>query len=174
MKALLDEKDRKLLGYLQEDARISNAELARRVDLSPPGLQKRLRRLEQKGIIDRYVTLLNREALGFDMLCLIQVTMRRHEPQAIDRFRILVQDMPEVLECYSVTGEFDYLLKIAVRNRKHLEHFLMDDLTPIPGMDTIRTSLVLRGIKETTAVSLAVEPEYPKTSEVSIRSLGRT
>ena len=172
MKVLLDEKDRKLLGYLQEDARISNAELARRVDLSPPGLQKRLRRLEQKGIIDRYVTLLNREALGFNMLCLIQVTMRRHEPTAIDRFRVLVQDMPEVLECYSVTGEFDYLLKIAVRNRKHLEHFLMDDLTPIPGMDTIRTSLVLRGIKETTAVSL--EPEYPKTSEVSIRSLGGT
>jgi Lrp/AsnC family leucine-responsive transcriptional regulator len=159
MKLSLDEKDRKLLGYLQENARISNAELARRVDLSPPGLQKRLRRLEQNGIIDRYVTLINREALGFDMLCLIQVTMRRHEPQAIHRFRILVQDMPEVLECYSVTGEFDYLLKIAVRNRKHLEHFLMDDLTPIPGMDTIRTSLVLRGIKETTAVSLAVEPD---------------
>lgn len=154
MKISLDEKDRKLLGYLQEDARISNAELARRIDLSPPGLQKRIRRLEQHGVIDRYVTLINREALGFDMLCLIQVTMRRHEPQAIHRFRILVQDMPEVLECYSVTGEFDYLLKIAVRNRKHLEHFLMDDLTPIPGMDTIRTSLVLRGIKETTAVSL--------------------
>ena len=151
---LLDDKDRKMLAYLQEDARISNAELARRIDLSPPGLQKRLRRLENRGIIDRYVTLLNREAVGFDMLCFIQVTMRRHEPQAITRFRLLVQDMPEVLECYSVTGEFDYLLKIAVRNRKHLERFLMEDLTPVAGMDTIRTSLVLRGIKETTAVPL--------------------
>lgn len=150
----LDDKDRKLLGYLQEDARISNAELARRVDLSPPGLQKRLRRLQDNGVIDRYVTLINREALGYDMLCIIQVTMRRHEPHSIDRFRILVQDMPEVLECYSVTGEFDYFLKIAVRNHKHLEHFLMDVLTPVPGMDTIRTSLVLREIKETTAVPL--------------------
>jgi DNA-binding Lrp family transcriptional regulator len=154
VRLLLDDKDRKVLDYLQEDARISNAELARRVDLSPPGLQKRLRRLEGKGIIDRYVTLLNREAVGYDMLCFIQVTMRRHEPQAISRFRLLVQDMPEVLECFSVTGEFDYLLKIAVRNRKHLERFLMEVLTPVAGMDTIRTSLVLRGIKETTAVPL--------------------
>ena len=154
VRLLLDDKDRKVLAYLQEDARISNAELARRIDLSPPGLQKRLRRLESRGIIDRYVTLLNREAVGFDMLCFIQVTMRRHEPHAITRFRLLVQDMPEVLECYSVTGEFDYLLKIAVRNRKHLERFLMEDLTPVAGMDTIRTSLVLRGIKETTAVPL--------------------
>ena len=150
----LDEIDRKILGYLQENARLSNAELARRVNLSSPGLHKRLRRLQDSGVIDRYVALVNREALGLDLLCIIQVTMRRHEPQAIDRFRILVQDMPEVLECYSVTGEFDYYLKIAVRNHRHLEHFLMDVLTPIPGMDTIRTSLVLRGIKETTSISL--------------------
>lgn len=155
MRISLDDIDHKLLGYLQEHARTSNAELARRVNLSPPGLQKRLRRLEENGVIDRYVTLVNREALGYDMLCIIQVTMRRHEPHSIDRFRILVQDMPEVLECYSVTGEFDYYLKIAVRNHKHLEHFLMNVLTPVPGMDTIRTSLVLRDIKETTAVPLA-------------------
>ncbi len=157
MRITLDDKDRKLLGYLQEDARISNAELARRVNLSPPGLQKRMRRLQDNGIIDRFVTLINREALGLDMLCIIQVTMRRHEPHSIDRFRHLVQDMPEVLECYSVTGEFDYYLKIAVRNHRHLERFLMDVLTPIPGMDTIRTSLVLRGIKETTSISLVDE-----------------
>ena len=160
MMVFLDEIDRTLLGYLQENARMSNAELARRVGLSPPGLQKRLRRLEEKGVIDRFVTLVNREAIGYDMLCIVQVTLRRHEPEAFTRFGLLVQDMPEVLECYSVTGEFDYLLKIAVRNRKHLEHFLMSVLTPIQGMDTIRTSMVLRGIKETTAVSLAAEPPY--------------
>jgi DNA-binding Lrp family transcriptional regulator len=154
MQINLDERDRRILSYLQEDARISNAELARRVNLSPPGLQKRLQRLHDRDIIDRYVTLINREALGYDMLCIIQVTMRRHEPHSIDRFRILVQDMVEVLECYSVTGEFDYYLKVAVRNHRHLERFLMDVLTPIPGMDTIRTSLVLRGIKETTAIPL--------------------
>lgn len=160
MRVALDEKDRILLGYLQENARISSAELARRVGLSPPGLQKRLRRLQEKGVIDRFVTLVNREAIGYDMLCIVQVNLRRHEPEAFARFGHVVQDMPEVLECFSVTGEFDYLLKIAVRNRKHLEHFLMNVLTPISGMDTIRTSMVLRGIKETTAVSLAAEPAY--------------
>lgn len=150
----LDERDRELLRHLQEDARITNAELARRVDLSPPGLQKRLRKLEEAGVIEGYATLLNREAVGYDMLCFVQVTLQRHEPEAVRRFRKLVQEMPEVLECYHLTGEYDYLLKVVVRNRKHLEVFLMETLTPIPGMDKIRTSLVLSNIKVTTAVSI--------------------
>lgn len=152
MKVQLDAKDRELLGYLQENARMSNAELARRIDLSPPGLQKRLRRLESARIIEDYVTLVNREALGYDMLCIVQINLQRHEPEAIDRFRDYVQDLPEVLECYHLTGQYDYLMKIVVRNRKHLESFLMETLTPIPSMDTIRTSLVLSDIKVTTAV----------------------
>lgn len=150
----LDERDRELLRHLQEDARITNAELARRVDLSPPGLQKRLRKLEEAGVIESYATLLNREAVGYDMLCFVQVTLQRHEPEAVRRFRKLVQEMPEVLECYHLTGEYDYLLKVVLRNRKHLEVFLMETLTPIPGMDKIRTSLVLSNIKVTTAVSI--------------------
>jgi len=154
MNQKLDEKDVLLLQNLQKDARISNAELARRVDLSPPGLQKRLRRLEESGVIEQYVTLLDRESVGYDMLCFVQVTLRRHEPNAISRFRQVVQDMPEVLECYHVTGEFDYLLKVVLHNRKHLEHFLMETLTPVPGMDTIRTSLVLSDIKSTTAIEV--------------------
>jgi DNA-binding Lrp family transcriptional regulator len=150
----LDEKDLALLQYLQEDARITNTELARRVELSPPGLQRRVRKLEESGVIERYVTIVNREALGFDMLCFVQVTLQRHEPKANQGFKDVVQAMPEVLECYHITGEYDYLLKVAVRNRKHLEEFLLDKLTPVPGMDKIRTSLVLREIKTTTAVPL--------------------
>lgn len=150
----LDEKDLALLQFLQEDARITNTELARRVDLSPPGLQRRVRKLEENGVIERYVTLVNREALGFDMLCMVQVTLQRHEPEANKGFQEVVQEMPEVLECYHITGEYDYLLKVAVRNRRHLEEFLLNDLTPVPGMDKIRTSLVLREVKTTTAVPL--------------------
>jgi len=150
----LDEKDRLLLNYLQSDARMTNTELARRVDLSPPGLQRRLRKLEDMGIVERYVTLLNREAVGFDMLCFIQVTLVRHEPESVRNFKDYVQDMAEVLECHHITGEYDYLLKIVVHNRKHLEEFLIDKLTPIPGMDKIRTSLVLREIKATTVLPL--------------------
>jgi DNA-binding Lrp family transcriptional regulator len=150
----LDEKDLALLQYLQQDARITNTELARRVDLSPPGLQRRVRKLEESGIIERYVTLVNREALGFDMLCFVQVTLQRHEPQANQGFKEAVQSMSEVMECHHITGEYDYLLKVAVRNRKHLEEFLLNSLTPVPGMDKLRTSLVLREVKTTTAVPL--------------------
>lgn len=154
MEIQLDEVDRALLSHLQMDARMTNTELARRVDLSPPGLQKRLRKLEDSGVIAQYVTLLNRETVGFDMLCFVQVTLQRHEPTAVSHFREAVQTMPEVLECYHLTGEYDYLLKVVVRNRRHLERFLLETLTPVPGMDKIRTSLVLSEIKTTTAVPL--------------------
>ncbi len=153
----LDEKDCLLLELLQADARMTNAELARRLDLSPPGLQKRLRRLEEANVIDEYVMLVNREAVGYDMLCIVQVTLARHEPSAVAQFRERVQTMPEVLECFHLTGEYDYLLKVVVRNRKHLEQFLVQTLTPVPGMDKIRTSVVLNEIKLTTAVPIQAD-----------------
>lgn len=150
----LDEIDRELLKYLQQDARVTQAELARRVNLSPPGLQKRIRKLEESGVISRYVTLLDREAVGYDMLCFVQVTLQRHEPTAVSNFKTAVRHMSEVLECHHITGEYDYLLKIVVHNRKHLEQFILETLTPVPGMDKVRTSLVLSEIKQTTAVPL--------------------
>ena len=150
----LDNKDRLLLEHLQDDARMTNTELARRVDLSAPGLQKRVRKLEDAGVIEQYVTLLNRQALGYDMLCFVQVTLQRHEPEAIRNFRKVVLTMPEVMECFHITGEYDYLLKVIIRNREHLEKFLVETLTPVPGMDKIRTSLVLREIKKTSRIPL--------------------
>lgn len=153
----LDRIDQILLECLQVDGRLSNAELARRVDLSSPGLYKRLRRLEDAGVIRRYVALLDHEAVGHDMLCFVQVTLQRHEPDAVDNFRRQIQHMPEVLECHHLTGEFDYLLKVVVRNRKHLERFILETLTPVRGMDKIRTSLVLSEIKSTTAVQVCLD-----------------
>jgi DNA-binding Lrp family transcriptional regulator len=153
----LDHIDRTLLEALQIDGRMSNAELARRVDLSSPGLHKRLRRLEDAGVIRGYVALVDREAVGYDMLCFVQVTLQRHEPDAVDNFRREVQMMAEVLECHHITGEYDYLLKVVVRNRKHLERFILETLTPVRGMDKIRTSLVLSEIKATTAVQVCQE-----------------
>lgn len=150
----LDDLDRALLHALQEDARRSNVELARLVDLSATGLQKRLRRLEESGVITGYTARLAREALGYDMLCFVQVTLQRHEPDAVDNFRREVQAMPEVLECHHLTGEFDYLLKVVVLNRKHLERFILNTLTPVRGMDKIRTSLVLSEIKSAAAMPI--------------------
>jgi DNA-binding Lrp family transcriptional regulator len=152
----LDALDYTLLEALQADARQSNAELARRVELSATGLHKRLRRLEDAGVIVGYTARLNREALGYDMLCFVQVTLQRHEPDAVEHFRREVHAMPEVLECHHLTGEFDYLLKIVVRNRKHLEQFILNTLTPVRGMDKIRTSLVLSEIKAEAAMPLCV------------------
>ncbi len=90
----LDDLDRKLLRLLQDNSRMSSAELARRVNLSAPGLQKRLRKLEQKGVIDRYVTLVNREALGLDLLCFAQVTLAHHQSECMSNFCDRVQELP--------------------------------------------------------------------------------
>jgi DNA-binding Lrp family transcriptional regulator len=150
----LDAIDKAIINHLQDDASITNLELSQRIELSPPALQKPLRKLEDKGIIEHVVALVNRERVGFDLLCFVQVNLRHHEVQVVKEFKIAVQDMTEVLECYHLTGEMDYLLKVVVRNRKHLERFLIDTLTPAPGVDKIRTSLVLSDVKVTTKLPI--------------------
>lgn len=152
----LDDIDRRLLQDLQANGRLTNAELARRVQLSSPGVQKRLRRLEETGIIRGYQAIVEHEAAGYDMLCFVQTTLQRHEPNAVENFKSCIQGMPEVLECYHITGEYDYLLKVIVRNRKHLERFILETLTPVKGMDKIRTSLVLNEIKDRAPVPVSV------------------
>ena len=145
----LDEIDKTILRLLQADGRVSNAEIARRVGLSAPATHARVRRLEDGGVVRQYSTLLDREAMGFDMVCFISVSLQLHQFEAIERFKELVQDMPEVLECHHITGEFDYLLKAVFRNRDELQEFVVNKLTPIPGMARLNTSLVLIEIKAT-------------------------
>lgn len=150
----IDDMDKMLLGYLQEDARITNTELARRVNLSPPGLQKRVKKLEENGIIERYSTVLNREAMGYEMIVFVDVSLERHDPDFVTEFREWAQTMPEVLECHHVTGNSDYLLKVLVRNRKHLEQFLVEGLTPVRGVADLVTRVVLNEVKESTTVPI--------------------
>ena len=146
----LDELDRRILCELQRDARMANAELARRLHLSPPAVHARVKWLEEQGIIRGYVARLDREALGFDMLCFIQISLQLHQVEQVMHFRTAVQQLPEVLECHHVTGEYDYLLKIVVQNRQELERLVMEKLTPIPGVARIHTSLVFSEIKSST------------------------
>ena len=150
----LDEMDQAIVRELQVSARISNAELARRVHLSQPALHSRVRRLERRGFIRRYVALLDREMMGFDLLCFIHVRMQLHQFDQMEAFRRSIQALPQVLECHHVTGEYDYLLKIAVRNRKELEQLVINKLTPIPGVAHIQTSLVFTEVKNTTELPL--------------------
>lgn len=153
----LDDVDLRILEVLQHDGRVTNADLARRVDLSPPAVLARVRRLQEQGYIRGFAALLDRERVGYDMLCFVSVTLLAHGAQPVDAFRAAIADMPEVLECHHVTGEYDYLLKVAVRNRKALERFVLDRLTPVPGIARIHTSLVLREIKSTTALPLCAD-----------------
>lgn len=153
-KAQVDPLDRRLLGYLQEDARLSTAELARRLELSGPGLQKRMRKLEQQGVIRGYATVIDREAVGLDLLCFIHVTLAHHRPNSVKRFPEKIKRMPEVLECHFLTGEFDYLLKVVVTNHDHLEKFLFGKLMKAGGVDRTRTSIVVKEVKTSTALPL--------------------
>ena len=150
----LDEIDLALLRSLQTDGRLSNVELARKINLSPPATLTRMRRLEKDGYIRQYTAVVDREKAGYDLLCFIHIAMQMHQYEQVDKFRKLMQKMPEVLECHHITGEYDYLLKVALRNRKDLERFVVDRLTPIPGVSRIHTSLVFTEVKSTTALPL--------------------
>jgi DNA-binding Lrp family transcriptional regulator len=150
----LDALDRRLLAELQADARVSTAELARRVGLSGPGLQKRLKKLETRGVVQRYATVLNREAVGLDLLCFVQVMLAHHRPESVKGFPGRVNEMPEVLECHFLTGEVDYLLKVVVANHEELQRFLFDKLMKVEGVDRIRTSIVVKEVKSTTSLPL--------------------
>ena len=151
---MLDALDQRILGELQKDARISNAELARRVNLSPPATHARVKRLEEKETIQQYVALLDRQRTGYDMLCFVRVSLQLHDLAQVIGFHEAVRKIPEVLECHHVTGDYDYLLKVVAHNTEDLENFLVNRLTPIPGVAQIHTSLVLREVKNSTILPL--------------------
>ena len=150
----IDALDRQLLIALQGDARASTAALARRFKLSGPGLQKRLDKLEQRGVIRRYATIVQRQAVGLDLLCFVHVMLAHHRPDSIKRFPGRIEKLPEVLECHFLTGEYDYLLKVVVANHDHLERFLFEKLMKVDGVDRIRTSIVVKEVKASTALPL--------------------
>lgn len=151
---MLDHVDKSLLRALQVDGRLSNVELARKINLSPPATHSRLRRLEKDGYIRQYTAVVDREKAGYDLLCFIHISLQMHQVTQVEKFREATRKMPEVLECHHITGEYDYLLKVALRNRKDLESFVVGKITPIPGVARIHTSLVLVEVKSTMALPL--------------------
>ena len=152
---MLDPVDVSILEILQAEGRISNAELARRVHLSPPATLARVNRLEKSGFIKQYVALVDRVQAGYDMLCFVRVSLQLHEIDKVTGFHAIIQGMPEVLECHHVTGDYDYLLKVVAHNTKDLEEFLVNRLTPIPGVARIHTSLALNEVKSSTGIPVS-------------------
>lgn len=148
----LDEADRRILRALQQDARLTTAQLAERVGLSATPCWNRLKRLEAGGYIEGYVALLNQEKLGLPDTVIIEVTLDRHDEEILDRFGRLLTDLPEVIEAYLTTGEYDYLIKVAVEGTSGYERFLREKLYRIPGIRHSRSSFALRCLKRQTSV----------------------
>lgn len=148
----LDELDVAILRELQEEGRLSNVELARRINLSPPATHARIKRLDEQGLIRRYVALLDPAKLGYDLMCFISISLQLHQTEELEAFKERISQMPEVLECFHVTGEFDYLLKVVVRNRQELQRLVVERITPLAGVARIYTSLVLTEVKSSTAL----------------------
>ena len=141
----LDKKDRQILRALQENARITNLELAEKVSLSPTPCARRVKQLEDSGIIDRHVTLLDHELLGLKLMALVSVTMSKHTDDLFEKFELAAGQLPEVMECYVVTGQdSDFLIKVLVRDMRHYEEFLLKRLTKLEGVSGVHSSFVLR------------------------------
>ena len=150
----LDNIDLRILDVLQRDARISNHRLAAEVGLSASPCWRRVKRLEESGLIQRYVTLLDAEAAGLPVQAYLHVSLDNHHPDTVAAFERMVQARPEVLECYAMSGEYDFLLKVAARSMVDYERFMTRHLLREAEVQTANTSFVLKRIKYTTAIPL--------------------
>jgi Lrp/AsnC family leucine-responsive transcriptional regulator len=144
----LDATDLRILKLLQEEGRISNIDLAEKVFLSPSACLRRVRMLEEAGVISRYSAVLNPTALGLEVDAFVQVTMRRDAQHWHERFSAALQSWPEVVGSYIITGEANYLLRVRARNLKHFSDFILEKLYKADGVLDIRSNIVLQTIKD--------------------------
>lgn len=149
----LDLYDLRLLSALQTEGRSPNATLAEKVGLSASQISRRLSRLEEDGVIERYAALLRPEAVGLTVMAFSAISLERQAEQ-MDAFEDAVTRFPEIQECYSVTGEADFMLRIVARDLKSFADFLSQNLLRVPGVRAVRSSIVLHRIKQTTALPL--------------------
>ena len=150
----IDQTDLRLLQSVQEDARLSNVDLAERIGLSPSPCLRRLRRLEDEGIIKGYMTLLDQKAVGLPVNVFISVTLKEQSEQALDEFEGRIRKLREVMECYLMTGTADYLLRVVTADLAAYESFLKEHLTRIPAIASIQSSFALKQVSFRTALPL--------------------
>jgi Lrp/AsnC family leucine-responsive transcriptional regulator len=152
----LDRIDRKILDEIQRNGNISNLELAEKVNLSPSPCSRRVRQLQDAGIIDRQVTLLNQDALGLPLTVYIHVSLEKQLPKTLENFEHSITNYNEVLECALITGsDADYLLKVLMPDMSYYEKFLLKELNQIEGVSSIRTSFVMRQVISRTELPLS-------------------
>lgn len=149
-----DAMDLKILQYLQEDGRISNLDLAEKVFLSPSSCLRRMRALEESGVIRRYAAILDSDMLGLELDAFVQVTMRRDVERWHEDFVTAVQAYPEVVGCFIITGDANYVLRVKSPSLKHYSAFVLERLYKTPGVLDIRSNIVLQTIKDTHMLAL--------------------
>ena len=150
----LDDIDRHILMLLQDEARTTNVDLSERVGLSPTPCARRVRNLESRGVIGRYVTLVDQKAVGLSVSVFVNVTLEKQVEEALDLFESFISERPEVMECYLMTGDADYLLRIVVGDLEAYEKFLVDHLTKVSGIANIKSSFALKQVAYKTALPL--------------------
>lgn len=152
----LDRYDRQILQVLQEDGRISNQDLADRIGLSPSPCLRRVRALEESGLIRGYRALLDAKKLGLSLMALIHISMDRHTPERFENFEAEINAIPEVIECLLITGQdADYQLKTVVRDMDAYQELLLNRITRIPGVTGVHSSFVLRRVVDKTALPVS-------------------
>jgi Lrp/AsnC family leucine-responsive transcriptional regulator len=151
---ILDETDYKILRLMQQAGRITNAKLAKEVGISAPAMLERVKRLEQAGVINGYCAKINPEALGYDVIAWVSISLSIHQMQSIDAFLQAINELPEVLECYHVTGEEDFMLKVMVHSISDYEDFILHKIARLPGINKMKTSFVLSQTKDSPAPPL--------------------
>lgn len=169
MLTLPDNTDWNILDALQDDARISNVDLAKQVSLSPSPCLARVRALEADGVIRRYVALLDPLKVGLQVSVFIQIRLARQIESALDQFERAMSERPEVMECYLMTGDSDYLLRVVVPDIQALQDFIVNVLSRIPGVDNIRSSFALKQVKYQTALPLPHRSDKSRTRAASVR-----
>lgn len=148
-----DELDRAILRELQENARITNADLARKIHLSQPAVHNRIKKLEKRGIIRRYTAQLDAEIIGYDLICFLQIRTDG-APQHLRCIQETVADLPRVQECHHLTGEYDVLIKVVVKHRQQLEAFIQEHISPLNGIQQLQTNVVLSEFKNSSDIPL--------------------
>jgi DNA-binding Lrp family transcriptional regulator len=150
----LDAIDLRILAVLQADAGLSNVELARLVHLSPSPCLARVRALETEGLIRQYVALLDAQKLGLHLNVFISISLKQQSRKALQAFEDSIRTREEVMECYLMTGDADYLIRVAVPDMPALERFILEQLSPIPQVEKIRSSFALKQVRYKTALPL--------------------
>lgn len=154
LKLGLDRTDRKILEALQTDARLTNQQLAEKVALSASPCLRRVRALEERGVIRQYVALLDPAEIGLGLLAYVTVKLEKKGKMPVEQFTRAVLAWPEVIACYSMTGDMDYLMRVQVEGLDHYSRFIMEKLLKQPGVIDIKSNFVLERVKDTTALPL--------------------